>query len=166
MLVSLHGGNAGVGALFSTGFRKAVWVFFTSFKIGLWVLLGLVLLVVPAIVLYCALYVAVPAVVVEPDAGSTEALARSRELTKGHRWEVLAVVLVVGLTMVLAVTVAVGILYAATLSAVPHPIPSLIGTVFVALVRPLGACASAVAYHDLRVAKEGVATSDLVKVFE
>jgi hypothetical protein len=42
----------------------------------------------------------------------------------------------------------------------------VIATAIVALASTLGACASAVAYHDLRLAKEGVSTAELVKVFE
>lgn len=164
VLESLRGGRAGLGTLFAVGFRKLGWVFLTSLGVGLWVLLGTILLVVPGIVWYCALYVAVPAVVVEPGIGASGALARSRELTKGRRWAVLAVVLVV-----FVVSIATGMLaggLAATASGLPHPIPALVVTALTALVSSAGACAAAVAYHDLRVAKEGVATADLVKIFE
>lgn len=161
VLESLRGGRAGLGALLSTGFRKMGWVFVVSLRVGLWVLLGAILLVVPAVVFYCGLYVAIPAVVVE-DNGS-DALARSRELTKDHRWAIFAVVAVV--FVVTSVVVGLGGSLV-VLPGLPHPIPAILGTAVIALTSALGACASAVAYHDLRVAKEGVGTADLVKVFE
>jgi hypothetical protein len=65
-----------------------------------------------------------------------------------------------------AVAVVSGGLVLVGASALPHPIPALVSTAIVTLASPLGACAAAVAYHDLRVAKEGVDTAALVKVFE
>jgi len=61
-----------------------------------------------------------------------------------------------------------GLVCAAVLgtSALPHPIPALVSSALMVFATPLGACAAAVAYHDLRVAKEGVDTAALVKVFE
>ncbi len=165
VLESLRGGRASAGALFGTGFRKVGWVFAVSFRIGLWMILGTLLLVVPAIIWYCALFVAVPAVVVEANLeSSADALQRSRDLTKGSRWGILAVALVV--FAVTAAAVVVAGLFAALAQGLPRPIPVLIATAIIALVSSLGACASAVAYHDLRLAKEGASTADLVKVFE
>ena len=165
VLESLRGGRPPVGALFGTGFRKMGWVFATSFRVGLWMLLGFVLLVVPAFMWYSALFVAVPAVVAEPNLpSSADALERSRALTKGSRWGIFAVVLVafaVGFA-----SSAIAAVLGALAGALPHPIPVLLATVLTALASSYSACAAAVAYHDLRVAKEGVATADLVKVFE
>jgi hypothetical protein len=165
VLESLRGGRVSVGVLFGTGFRQMGAVFAVSFRVGLWMILGTVLLVVPALVWYCALFVAVPAVVVEAKlSSSADALTRSRELTKGSRWGIFAVVLVVFVVTVAAVTVAGAL--AAFAQALPQPVPVVIATAIVALASTLGACASAVAYHDLRLAKEGVSTAELVKVFE
>ena len=165
MLTSLRGGRAPLGALFGTGFRKMGAVFATGFRVGLWVLLGVLLLVVPGVMWYCALYVAVPAVVVEAGlASSADALQRSRELTSGSRWAIFVVAALVG--VVNAVAFGVAAVLAALAQALPHPIAVLLATAVIALASTFGACASAVAYHDLRVAKEGIATADLVKVFE
>jgi len=165
VLESLRGGRAPVGELFGIGFRKMGAVFATSFRVGLWMILGTLLLVVPGVMWYCALFVAVPAVVVETGlASSADALQRSRDLTKGSRWAIFAIALVVGILSV--VVLALAGLAAALVQFLPQPIPLVVATVVVALVSTLGACASAVAYHDLRIAKEGVATEDLVKVFE
>jgi hypothetical protein len=164
VLQSLRGETVPLGRLLGSGFSKMGSVLLVSIGFGLIVFLGFVLLVVPGVIALCALYVAVPAVVVE-DVGPGEALGRSRTLTKGSRWSILAVALVVGVVTFVAAAAA-GALVALGVSALPHPVPALLSTAIVALLTPLGACAAAVAYHDLRVAKEGVDTATLVKVFE
>ncbi len=164
VLQGLQGRPVPLGALFKTGFGKLGSVLLVSFGVGLVVVLGLVLLVVPGLVAMSALYVAVPAVVVE-DVRPGAALGRSRALTKGSRWGILAVALVVGVVTI-AIVGGASLLVVLLASTLPHPLPPLLAHVVVALSSPLGACAAAVAYHDLRVAKEGVDTATLVKVFE
>jgi len=164
VLESLRGGRAGIGALFGKGFGKTGTVFAVSFRVGLWLFLGAILLVVPAVLWYCALFVAVPAAVVEDGLRSPgDALARSRELTRGNRWGILAVGLVILVVTIVAVGVAAALV--AALGA-PPGIESFLVSAVAALLSAFGASAHAVAYHDLRVAKEGVSTADLVKVFE
>jgi hypothetical protein len=163
VLVSLGGGRSSARALLGAGVQNFGTVFATSFRVGLWLLLGTVLLVVPGMVWYCALFVAVPAAVVEKDlASSADALRRSRELTAGSRWPILAVSLVV-----LAATFA-AVAAASALGALPLPaaVPVVFTTAVIALTTGLSACAAAVAYHDLRAAREGVPAADLAKVFE
>lgn len=165
VLESLRGGRASIGALFGIGFRKLGTVFVVSFRVALWLALGTILLVVPAILWYCALFVAVPAAVVEARLGSSaDALQRSRELTRGNRWSVFVVALVVFVVTMGLVGVAGA--FAAFARGFPEPVPVVLATAVIALTSALGASASAVAYHDLRLAKEGIDTADLVKVFE
>jgi len=167
VLESLRGGRAPVGALFGTGFRRMGWVFAVSFRVGLWILLGTILLVVPAIVWYCAPFVAVPAGVVETGLGSSaDALQRSRDLTRGDRWGIFAVAVVAFLVTLAFLFLVAGGAMAVLVQRLPSPLPVVVATAVVALASSFGACAAAVAYHDLRVAKEGVATADLVRVFE
>ncbi len=164
VLEGLRGTRAPVGALLRKGFAKFGPVLLVAIAYGFVVLLGFVLLVVPGIIALCALYVALPAVVVE-DVGPGAALGRSRALTKGSRWGILVIFLALAVVGVAVVT-ASGALAAIVGAALPHPYPALIATALMVLVTPLHACGAAVAYHDLRVAKEGISTADLVKVFE
>ena len=164
VLQTLNGAPVPLGTLLKKGFAKVGSVLLVSFGYGLIVFLGILLLVVPGVIAMCALYVAIPAVVVE-DVGPGEALGRSRALTKGSRWGILAVALVVGVVTLVAAGVA-GVAAVRGTSALPHPIPALVSSALMVFATPLGACAAAVAYHDLRVAKEGVDTAALVKVFE
>jgi len=164
VLKSLRGERAPVGALFGTGFRTMGSVFAVSFRVGLWLLLGTVLLVVPALLWYCVLFVAVPAAVVEPNLGSSaDALERSRVLTRGNRWGILAILLV-DLVVTVAVVVATSA-FAALASVVPRSILIAASSTVIVLVSSFSACTAAVAYNDLRVSKEGVSTADLVRIF-
>src|SRR5512142_3297263 len=81
VLQSLRGETVPLGRLLGSGFSKLGSVLLVSIGFGFIVFLGFVLLVVPGVVALCALYVAVPAVVVE-DVGPGEALSRSRARTK------------------------------------------------------------------------------------
>ncbi len=164
VLQALRGAPVPLGRLLGKGFAKLGSVFLVSLGLGVIVFLGILLLVVPGIIAACALYVAVPAVVVE-DVTPGEALGRSRKLTKGSRWGMFVVGLVVAVVTLVAVGVSTVVLVGGA-SALPHPIPALVSTLLLVFTTPLGACAAAVAYHDLRVAKEGVDTAELVKVFE
>jgi hypothetical protein len=165
VLGSLQGQPARVGALLDRGVGRIGVVFASSFRMGLWLVLGFILLIVPGVIWYCALFVAVPAAVVEPALGSSAAaLARSRTLTAGSRWQIFGVVVLVGLVMLVGMFVAGFLAVLAT--GLPLSTRGLIGMVVMTLITPLGACAPAVAYHDLRVAKEGVSTADLARVFE
>lgn len=164
VLRGLKGAPAPLGALFSVGFSRLRRVLVTSLLLALLVGLGLALLVIPGFLALCAFSVSIPAVVVEPIAPSA-ALTRSGALTDGHLWQMLAVGAIVAAAMMgIAVASAVAVVLLA--SVLPQPLPALLGQVLAALAAPLGACASAVAYHDLRLEKDGVDPATLVKVFE
>ena len=63
-----------------------------SLLLGVAIVLGILLLIIPGLVLIVMFWVAVPALVVERR-GILESFGRSRELTAGHRWKVLWVFL-------------------------------------------------------------------------
>jgi hypothetical protein len=72
----------------SVGFRNWGRLFSARFFAGLWILLGLILLVVPGIVLVLR-YAFIDAVVVLEGTGGDFARRRSTELTRGFRWQIL-----------------------------------------------------------------------------
>jgi hypothetical protein len=164
VLEALRGSRVPLGMLLRTGFAKLGRVFVVSLGVGVRVFLGTLLLVIPGIVLFCRLYVAIPAAVVEP-IDPTDAIDRSRTLTEGSRWGIFLVALVAFLVTLVVGGVA-GLVLVLGGSALPPRVIAVLGTAIGALASPLAACASAVAYHDLRVAKEGVDPAALVKVFE
>jgi hypothetical protein len=128
---------------------------------GLGIALGVLLLIVPGIILMTMWYVANPACIVER-LGVSASMARSSALTKGHRWQVLGMIALIGIA-------------SAVMGAVVKGALGLTGSTGLAISGSLawnalaGAFAAifvVVLYHDLRVAKEGIDTRQLVAVFE
>jgi hypothetical protein len=128
---------------------------------GLGIALGVLLLIVPGIILMTMWYVANPACIVER-LGVSASMARSSALTKGHRWQVLGMIALIGIA-------------SAVMGAVVKGLLGLTGSTGLAISGSLAWSALAgafaaifvvVLYHDLRVAKEGIDTRQLVAVFE
>jgi hypothetical protein len=123
-------------------------------------LLGVLVFIVPGLMFFALSFVAIPACVVEKR-GVFSSIGRSAELTRGHRWKILALM---ALCYVLE----------AIAESVLEPLTGIAGAgaAFAGYVTWNGAweafyaiCA-VVAYHDLRVAKEGVDTAQIAAVFE
>jgi hypothetical protein len=128
-----------------------------GFAIGL----GTMLLVVPGFILMTMWYVATPACIVER-AGVFDSMARSSALTKGHRWPIFGVMILLGVAggvMAVVVKAVIGLSGSAGLMIVGslawNALAGAFGTIFVV-----------VAYHDLRVAKEGVDIRQIAAVFD
>jgi hypothetical protein len=154
----LRGHPAGLGACLRVGLSRLLPVVVVGILAGIATLLGFVLLVIPGIVIMCMYWLAVPVAVVERR--GLGSLGRSAQLTDGNKGAIFGILLVLVVTERVAdfaIEKALG------------PDPGTAG-VFLPLIVTLAfgslkAVASGVAYHDLRVAKEGVATEDLVRVF-
>lgn len=127
---------------------------------GFGVVIGLVLLVVPGLIALTMLYVAVPVCVIE-QRSATASLNRSAALTKGHRWSVFGLLLVVilggAVIMLLVEQVAlmtagpIGQAIAEYLEQVAYiPFTAIVGTVL---------------YQALRTAKEGPGIEMISEVF-
>jgi len=108
--------------------------------------------------LWCTLWVAVPAVIVERT-GVFGALRRSARLTRGCKWRIMGILLIV-LAVQWAGGGLVGVVSMGSVRA-----GLVIELSAMLLVGALTATSTAVGYHDLRVAKEGVGVDDLLKVF-
>src|SRR5215813_367278 len=123
--------------------------------------LGLCLLIIAGLILYTIWFVALPAYVVER-IGPWSSLRRSRELTKGHRWKLF------GLALLLFIGGFGSSLLQFALAAVDaDPIVELIGRlIWQGLWVSFVTTVVAVAYHDLRVAKEGVDIDQIAGVFD
>jgi hypothetical protein len=122
--------------------------------------LASVLLIVPGLILLTMWYVATPVCVVER-IGPWKSLRRSAALTKGNRWKLfgmmvlVAIITVVGQSLVGGLTAMTGV----TIGLVAHLLWS-------ALIGAFSAILGVVTYHDLRVAKEGVDTDQIAAVFD
>jgi len=165
-LQDLRGRRAGLAECFTRGFSAAPKVVIAAilWTIAIWI--GLLLLVVPGVILMLMFWVYVPAIVVE-NAGVTESFARSRTLTRGHRWSifwlfVLLSFLLFGLEMLVTGFVGFDQLALALTTGWLFWLFTAFGVVVTAYV----AVVTSVGYYHLRAEKEGVIIDDIAKVFD
>jgi len=155
----LRGGKVALGDCMKAGFRKVPVAFLTAVVVGCITLVGTVACLVPGIIAAMMFAVAVPAAIVEGK-GAFDAMARSRDLTKGNRWSIFAVYLCAGLVMNVPVLVA-GFFMRSSLTAYAS---WTIGTGW--LTGAFQAVLACVLYYHLRVAHEDVDLADLAAVFD
>jgi len=129
--------------------------------VGLCTMIAAFLLVIPAFIVMTMLFVAMPACVVER-LGPMQSLRRSRELTKGHRWAIF------GLWFLVAIVIGIGSKLAGMVGTLVGGVgfALLLSLIWNALAGAFNAIMVVVAYHDLRVAKEGVDTEQIASVFD
>lgn len=130
----------------------------SGFLVGMVVLLGLILFIVPGILFILSYAVVIPVVVIE-GLGATASMERSKSLAQGHRGRVFLVLLVLWfLSILLGIGVAIGAatVFGPARLGQPQPLgaeafQNLVGL----LTAPLGTIAAVILYYDLRVRKEG-----------
>jgi uncharacterized membrane protein len=125
------------------------------------VFLGSLLLVVPGLILLTMWYVATPVCVVEQK-GPLSSMGRSSELTKGHRWKIFGMLLLVIIGGIIVSAILLGVLALAG-SAVLEILGNLLWN---GVWGAFYATFAVVTYHDLRVAKEGVDVHEIAAVFD
>jgi hypothetical protein len=174
----LNGRRPSFEEMLQVALRVALPLIGVGLLVGLGVALGLILLIVPGVILALMWCVATPARVVEP-IGVMTALARSRELTRGHRWMILLLFIIVLVInwVILAILGAVGLAASGitaliTLATMTPTLgsPLWIGMVIVqpivqALVSLLAAAGVASLYYELRSIKDGVGAEALAAAF-
>ena len=128
---------------------------------GLLTLVGLMLLIVPGLILSTLWFVGLPACIVER-LGPWTSLRRSWELTKGHRWKVF------GLTVLLMIATFGGSsVVESWVTAATSAIVGRAGEVmWTGIWTAFTATTTIVTYHDLRVAKEGTEIDQIAVVFD
>jgi len=144
----------------SVGLARFIPVLLLGLLTGVLVVLASVLLILPGLVLITMWLVGTPACVVER-LGPWSSLKRSAELTKGHGWKVFGL-------LVLFYTVGTFVPYVIGLAIAPFGKVVLIVLDLIsnALWSAYFAIAVVVAYHDLRVAKEGIDIDQITAVFD
>lgn len=118
---------------------------------GIAIGIGLLLLIVPGLFLLTIWAVLAPVVVLEKKS-AFEAFGRSRELVKGHGWQVFGVIVVLFLLQFIVSAVIQAIANGVSDSFAAFAVSDLIVRL---LVAPLSALAAAVLYFELRGRKEG-----------
>jgi hypothetical protein len=161
-----RGERARAGEMLRTGFRRIWMVLCVSIAGQLAMVLGLALLIAPGLAVAAGLWVAVPAAVTERWEGTSDALTRSWELTRGRRWKVLAVALLaVAVSAGAAAVVAIALDEVAAWGA-NAPAVAAVQEAATSIAIGFVAISAAVTYHDLRVAREGPDGAELAAVFE
>lgn len=168
-VLELRGGRAGIFQCISRGLGSLLPVIGIGILVSLIVGLGSLLLIIPGIIAFLMLWVAIPVAVVERP-GVMASLSRSRALTKGYRWPLFGLILILVILGGIISAIAGGIVglggFFATGEATSPFVLLAINVVVQGFSGALIAVASAVAYHDLRIAKEGVSAEQIAAVFD
>ena len=128
---------------------------------GFGIVFGAVLLIVPGLILFSMWYVAEAVCVIE-NTDAMPSLKRSTILTRGSRWKILGIGLVAVIVMI-AVQLGIG---QVALEIGGPVMLAFFAYGFQVLSLPFVAILSAVIYHDLRAAKEGLGTARISAVFD
>jgi hypothetical protein len=164
----LAGQSGGIGEALIGGLRRAPILVIVGLVTTIATLFGTILLIVPGVILAMAWSVAPPVAALEAK-GVFSALGRSAELTRGHRWILFGIILLISVAtfvsnLVLRLVVGQPVFGAA---ANGSPIVNLV-------VAPLSATfwaavmAAVVAsiYFELRMLKDGVTAEGLAAIFD
>ncbi len=146
-----------IDASYKWGFARFGSVLLISILVGLVVLVGLILIVIPGLIFAVMLSVAIPALVVENLRG-TDAMSRSWNLVKGHFWHAVGVIIVAGIitAVVGGIVGAIGGVFGDNwfLSWIFQAIAQIITAPFAAIV-------SVLLYLDLRARREALTADGL-----
>lgn len=162
----MRGEPVTLGECFRKGFRRWVSVVAASILIGLATSLGFIACIIPGLVVMAGLFVAIPALVVEEESASMS-LSRSWELTRGHRLSMFGVIVIfIALQRVAEVPTYVtddlGIAQEGIAAILLLVLTTGLSLVFTAIQ----SISSAMAYHDLRVEKEGFGLEEIAAAFD
>jgi hypothetical protein len=129
---------------------------------------GVVLLIAPAMVLAVAWSVSAPAIVFE-HRGPLGGLARSSQLTKGRRWSIVGLfllVMIIWVVVLAPVAVATHTTISELLSPTALSVGAAIGYVAQAILSAFNAVMLTVTYCYLRAEKEGFGIEEIAQVFD
>jgi hypothetical protein len=122
--------------------------------------LGAVLLIVPGLMLLCMYWLSTPVCVAE-QAGVFTSMSRSSFLTKGYRWQVFGMILLIGGIGAVLIAI-VGAAFAWT-----GPTVALIARLALsAIISAFNGVVMGVLYYELRAAKEGIDIDKIASVFD
>jgi hypothetical protein len=164
-----EGKRATFGESLSTAVRVVLPLIGLSILFAIGIGIGFILLLIPGIILMLMWSVAVPALVIERQ-GVFAAFSRSAELTKGAKWKILGLFLVIGvcywLLSYVAGLVGFGTYNSATATAGGLTTGNLIGGIVVGTVfNALWGTIQPSLYVELRQWKEGDSIGNLEQVF-
>lgn len=159
-----------VGQAYRTVLPKLLTLLGASLLVGLVVMLGFMLLVVPGVIFSLWLYLTVPCIVIE-NLGAGAGMSRSKNLVSGNLGKVFLVALLV-LLITWVISIPLGIVGGVVSHFVPRSgtmLPAFVRTftnvIAQILAMPIGASAAILLYYDLRIRKEGYDLEMLAQSF-
>jgi hypothetical protein len=159
-----YGNKASLGGSLLAVLRNIGSLLFLGIMLGLCVIVGTTLLIVPAVIVYLLWVVAAPALVEERD-GVFLSLSRSQELSEGARWKCLGVLLLVMIPHIILYVILAAALRAVDPTTTFNGAAATIIIVIATLVQLLWSTVQASLYVELRDWKEGPGESSLEDVF-
>jgi hypothetical protein len=157
----MRGRPVNLGEALRAAFGRLLPIIGVAICVSIGVFLGSLLLLVPGLILMTMWYVATPVCVVEQK-GPLASMGRSSELTKGHRWKIFGMILLVVFGGAIASAIVLGLLSLSGSSV----LVALVSLVWNGVWGAFYATFVVVTYHDLRVAKEGVDVHQIASVFD
>ncbi len=157
----LRGQHASFGQCLAVGFRRMFPVLVVAIGVGLAIALGIIALIVPGLILMTMYWVAIPVAVVERT-GVNGSTTRSAFLTKGSRWRILGLALLMILVQ-LGFGFVLGFIAGMTQSLM---VVAVVGAVVAVFVTAWQASAQAVSYYVLRSVKEMIDVDQIASVFD
>jgi uncharacterized membrane protein len=158
---AMRGRPASLAGSLGVGLARFLPIIGLAFISGFLIVLAGLLLIVPGLILITMWFVGTQVCVVER-LGPWASLKRSAQLTKGHRWKVfglmllLIIVSVIGSTLIELALAPFGSLF----------LTGGVSLIWNAIWGAYYAVAVVVTYHDLRVAKEGIDIEQIASVFD
>lgn len=164
----LRGQKAGVGACVAQGLTSIISVIFGSIISSIGIGVASLLFLVPGLIVMTIWWVYVPAIVVERK-GIFDAFSRSADLTAGHRWAALGLIIVV-ILLSMAVTYISEMASYAVITIWPGMDAFLlflvVNYVGGALTTAFGAVLVAVGYYYLRAERDGIDADQIASIFD
>lgn len=156
-LQDLRGQRANVLDCIKGGLKPVVPIVLIGVLSTIIISLGFII-IIPGIIFAVGYYVVIPVGVIERS-GVGASLVRSRELVRGHGWRVFGLLIIITLITQFGLTVD-------GLFGLGNEIWGILGTVRDVLGTAFAAITSAVAYHDLRILKDGANVDEIAAVFD
>lgn len=161
-LANLADRPVSIGSAISGAIPHVITLLVIAILFGIGAGIGFILLIVPGIIVSLGWYLAFSVAIAER-AGPISSLKRSWSLTSGYRMKLFIAFLIlfllsIGLQILLAILQFIPVL--------GQIIGALVALAFFLLATPFGTIVPAVAYYEIRQAKEGVDTAEIAKVFE
>jgi len=153
-----------LGDILGHGLTRFFPLLLVSLLTGVCLLMGFILLIIPGLILMCVLAVTAQACVVE-QLGAIDSMNRSVELTKGYRWHIFAlyVIVLVGTWALFFIAGLVSALISPGGLPISDPAATFLGNLF---IMAFDAVMAGIIYYDLRAMKEGVTLDQLADVFD